>query len=270
MGSNCTGHGGADLDARGADRHAGLRADASGDPQYRLLADLARGRPARPGRERRPRRHGQRAVCDVHQSRAAQGPAGRGRRDQGPASRAEVAGRRRPRRLSQRRQVDDDCAHFRRAAEDCGLPLHDARAEPGRRTAWRGPQLRGRRRAGTDRRRAPRAWASGISFCGTSSAPRCSCTWWTCRARRGAIRSADLDIIRRELELFQPTLAAKPQIVAASKIDAVDDESRVTALAKRAADLQLPFYRVSAATGAGIPELLEAMWQRLAASRQAA
>ena len=81
---------------------------------------------------------------------------------------------------------------------------------------------------------------------------------------------SDLDIIRQELERFQPTLAAKPQIVAASKIDAVDDESRVTAVAKRAAELKLPFLRVSAATGAGIPELLEAMWQRLAASRQTA
>jgi GTP-binding protein len=80
----------------------------------------------------------------------------------------------------------------------------------------------------------------------------------------------DLDIIRQELERFQPALAAKPQIVAASKIDAVDDESRVDAVAKRAADLKLPFYRVSAATGAGIPELLEAMWSRLAASRQTA
>ena len=30
----------------------------------------------------------------------------------------------------------------------------------------------------------------------------------------------DLDTVRRELELFQPTLAAKPQIVAANKIDA--------------------------------------------------
>jgi GTP-binding protein len=81
---------------------------------------------------------------------------------------------------------------------------------------------------------------------------------------------SDLDIIRQELERFQPTLAAKPQIVAASKIDAVDDESRVAAVARRAAELQLPFLRVSAATGAGIPELLEAMWQRLAASRQTA
>jgi GTP-binding protein len=81
---------------------------------------------------------------------------------------------------------------------------------------------------------------------------------------------SDLDIIRQELERFQPTLAAKPQIVTASKIDAVDDESRVAAVARRAAELQLPFLRVSAVSGAGIPELLEAMWQRLAASRQTA
>jgi GTP-binding protein len=81
---------------------------------------------------------------------------------------------------------------------------------------------------------------------------------------------ADLDTVRRELELFQPTLAAKPQIVAANKIDAVDDEERVTVLAERAAALGLPFFRISAATGEGIPPLLEAMWQRLVASRQPA
>src|SRR5690349_8703105 len=32
----------------------------------------------------------------------------------------------------------------------------------------------------------------------------------------------DLDTVRRELELFQPALAAKPQLVAANKLDAVD------------------------------------------------
>jgi GTP-binding protein len=80
----------------------------------------------------------------------------------------------------------------------------------------------------------------------------------------------DLDTIRKELELFQPTLAAKLQLVAASKIDAVDDESRVAALARRASELGLPFFRVSGVTGAGIPELLEAMWARLASARQTA
>src|SRR5947208_2687203 len=53
----------------------------------------------------------------------------------------------------------------------------------------------------------------------------------------------DLDILRRELELFQPTLAAKPQMVAANKIDALDEAARAAALEKRAADLKLPFFR---------------------------
>ena len=75
---------------------------------------------------------------------------------------------------------------------------------------------------------------------------------------------ADLDTLRTELELYQPALAAKPQVVAANKMDAVDDESRVLRLEKRAAELGLPFFRISAATGNGLPPLLEAMWQRLA------
>src|SRR5947208_8272900 len=51
--------------------------------------------------------------------------------------------------------------------------------------------------------------------------------------------AADLDTLRRELELFAPSLAAKPQIVAANKIDALDpsDSDAVAALKKRAAVL---------------------------------
>jgi GTP-binding protein len=81
----------------------------------------------------------------------------------------------------------------------------------------------------------------------------------------------DLDTVRQELQLFQPALAAKPQIVAANKMDAVTDETEagVTALAARAAALGLPFLRVSAATGAGMPELLEAMWRHIALEREA-
>ena len=82
----------------------------------------------------------------------------------------------------------------------------------------------------------------------------------------------DLDTVRRELELFQPTLAAKPQIVAANKIDAIDpsQSDAIAALEHRAGALDLPLLHVSAATGQGIPELLEAMWRRLAGSRQTA
>jgi len=82
----------------------------------------------------------------------------------------------------------------------------------------------------------------------------------------------DLDTVRRELELFRPELAAKPQIVAANKIDAAgpDQKDAIAALRRRAAALELPFLQISAATGQGLPELLEAMWRRLAASRQSA
>jgi GTP-binding protein len=75
---------------------------------------------------------------------------------------------------------------------------------------------------------------------------------------------SDLDTVRRELELFHPELAAKPQIVAANKIDAVDDRSRIVALAQRASALGLPFLQISAVTGEGLPALLEGMWKQLA------
>jgi GTPase len=81
--------------------------------------------------------------------------------------------------------------------------------------------------------------------------------------------AADLDVLRRELQLFDAALAAKPQIVVANKIDAVDDPERVAALERRAAALDLPFLRASGASGAGVPELLEAMWTLLRAQRDA-
>jgi GTP-binding protein len=77
----------------------------------------------------------------------------------------------------------------------------------------------------------------------------------------------DLEIVRRELELFQPALAAKPQLVAANKMDALDDESRVRALSRRAAELGLPFFRISGVTGEGVPALLEGIWPPVAAAR---
>ncbi len=82
----------------------------------------------------------------------------------------------------------------------------------------------------------------------------------------------DLDTVRKELELFAPTLAAKPQIVVANKMDAVDpgNEDAVKALEKRAKKLKLPFLRVSGVSGQGVPELLEAMWRGLAPSREPA
>ena len=80
---------------------------------------------------------------------------------------------------------------------------------------------------------------------------------------------SDLDIVRRELQEFQPALAAKPQLVAANKIDALDDEERVAALERHTKTLKLPFFRISGVSGAGLTPLLEATWQLLAEARDA-
>ena len=79
----------------------------------------------------------------------------------------------------------------------------------------------------------------------------------------------DLDIIRRELRLYDPKVAAKPQIVAANKMDALDDPARAQALEKHVRTLKLPFYRISGVTGEGVDALLEALWRQIAAVRSA-
>jgi GTP-binding protein len=80
---------------------------------------------------------------------------------------------------------------------------------------------------------------------------------------------ADFDTIWRELELYDPRLLEKPQLVVANKMDSVDDPDRVKTLEKRAKSLHLPFFKVSAVTGDGVPKLLEALWERVAAGRAA-
>jgi GTPase len=79
----------------------------------------------------------------------------------------------------------------------------------------------------------------------------------------------DFDTIRRELDLYDPAMLQKPQVVVATKLDAVDDPSRVKALRKRAEALSLPFFKVSAASGEGLPPLLEALWVPVAEAREA-
>jgi GTP-binding protein len=73
----------------------------------------------------------------------------------------------------------------------------------------------------------------------------------------------DLAVIRRELELFRADLLQRPQIVVATKIDAIDDEERLTRLKAMAAELRLPVFTISAVTGQGVPALLEALWREM-------
>jgi GTP-binding protein len=77
----------------------------------------------------------------------------------------------------------------------------------------------------------------------------------------------DLETVRRELRLFAPALVEKPQLVAANKLDAVDDPQRVERLAAHAAALNMPFLGISGATGEGVPELLETLWHHVVKAR---
>jgi len=78
----------------------------------------------------------------------------------------------------------------------------------------------------------------------------------------------DFNTIIEELRLFDPRVAAKPQIVAANKIDALDDPSRLKRLEAHVKKQKLPFHRISGVTGAGIDELLQAVWRQIAAVRE--
>ena len=78
----------------------------------------------------------------------------------------------------------------------------------------------------------------------------------------------DFDTIRKELKLYNPELLKKPHLVAANKIDAIDDPKRVTALEKRAKKLKLKFFEISAVAGTGVKELIEAAWPIIAKARE--
>ncbi len=78
----------------------------------------------------------------------------------------------------------------------------------------------------------------------------------------------DFDVICHELAAYKVSpsestgqpLAQKPQLVAANKIDALDEPDRLARLRKRLEAESIPLYAVSAVTGEGLGPLREAMW----------
>ena len=79
----------------------------------------------------------------------------------------------------------------------------------------------------------------------------------------------DFDTIVEELRRFDAKVAAKPQIVVANKIDALDEPARAEQLERHVKKLGMPFHRISGATGDGVDRLLEAAWRQIAAVRSA-
>ena len=74
----------------------------------------------------------------------------------------------------------------------------------------------------------------------------------------------DMKIIDGELAKYSPTLAARPQIAVANKIDLTDPESvGMRRFAAYCESLGRPLYRISCVTGEGVPALMEAVGKTL-------
>ena len=72
--------------------------------------------------------------------------------------------------------------------------------------------------------------------------------------------------IRRELREYSDTLASKPEVVAANKVDLTDADDAVRELADA---LGQPVYPISAVSGHGLPALLNAVWNVVDQGREA-
>jgi len=69
----------------------------------------------------------------------------------------------------------------------------------------------------------------------------------------------DYETINRELRAYDARLAMRPQVVVATKVDALDEPERLESLKRRAAADRRPFYAISSATGQGVRELVNAI-----------
>jgi len=73
----------------------------------------------------------------------------------------------------------------------------------------------------------------------------------------------DYKVINRELKNYAEDLANRPQIVVATKIDALDEPERLEALKKQAKKDRKEFFAISSVTGEGVKELVSATAARL-------
>ncbi|HEY0426871.1 MAG TPA: GTPase ObgE [Pyrinomonadaceae bacterium] len=73
----------------------------------------------------------------------------------------------------------------------------------------------------------------------------------------------DYEIINRELANYNPDLAERPQIVVATKIDALDEPERLEALREKAKQDEKEFLEISAVTNQGTKELVGLVAKKL-------
>ena len=74
--------------------------------------------------------------------------------------------------------------------------------------------------------------------------------------------------LRRELTLYDPELAKRAEILVLNKVDLPATKKRLPALKKVFSRRGLRLYGISAATGEGLPQVLEIAWKALVAARE--
>jgi len=79
----------------------------------------------------------------------------------------------------------------------------------------------------------------------------------------------DYEIVNQELASYNPALAMRPQIVVATKIDALDEPERLETLRQRVHQEGMSFFAISAATNEGVRDLVNAIAARLDELRSA-
>jgi GTP-binding protein len=72
----------------------------------------------------------------------------------------------------------------------------------------------------------------------------------------------DYVALRAELKKFDPKLAKRPEIVALAKSDLTEVRDAYPALKKAFAKKKIPLFLLSAATGDGVRDVLEALWKK--------
>jgi GTP-binding protein len=75
--------------------------------------------------------------------------------------------------------------------------------------------------------------------------------------------------LRRELELYDPALAERAEIVVLSKVDLPSTRTRLGALRASFARRKVELLAMSSVTGQGVTEVLEAAFRALASARRA-
>ena len=84
----------------------------------------------------------------------------------------------------------------------------------------------------------------------------------------GRDSNEDYEIINRELANYDRNLATRPQIVVATKLDALDDPERLEKLRELAEKDGKPFLQISAVTNLGTKELVNVVAQKLQEMKQ--